>query len=429
MKVEVGEISSVRHTLTIEVPEEDVKKEFARAYTDLRKKVRIPGFRPGKAPHSLLEKRYADAVAEDVVLKLVPEYSRRAVKESGMTPIMVEFPSIDHKSLQADRAFSFTTTIETKPRFKMNDIVGIPLSKETRTVTTEDEDKALDTLRHRQAALHEVTEERETGEGDFVSVDIRGFVGGKPVDVLTQNGVLIHLGSKSVYMGVELDPQLTARRKGDAIDVTGVYPKDPSHSDLSGKPVSLVIHVRELKTAVLPELDDEFATDLGLTSLEELKHKVREGLESQLKSDTEKLHKDQLIKHLVNTHTFDVPPSLLKEEVALAMQHIEHDHGGANDDEQQNKQQSLRDNIQKTAMVQVKARLILDAIAKEQSFTLSDNEIEAEYKSIAVQMKLSVAEVKRKVYAGGERGVERLKDRLLHQKAIQHVYTHAQIQD
>ncbi len=433
MKVEVGEISSVRRTLTIEVSEEDVKKEFARAYTDLRKRVRVPGFRPGKAPHSLLERKYADVVAEDVVLKLVPDYSRRAVKESGMSPIMVEFPSIDHKSIHTDKAFSFTTTIEIKPNFKMNDINGIPLSKETRKITAEDEEKALDALRHRQATLHEVTEERETVEGDFVSVDISGFVGGRPIEALTQTGVLVHLGSKSSYMGVELDAQLTAQRKGDTIDVTGTYPKDSSHSDLSGKPVALAIHVRAVKASVLPELDDEFATDLGLTSLGELKQKVREGLEVQLKRDTEKLYKDQLVKHLVDTHTFDIPPSLLQEEMALAMQHVEHDHqhehGDDDGSEKQDKLRTLRANIQETAMAQVKARLILDAIAKEQGFTLSDDEIETEYRSLAEQMKLSVAEVKRKVHAGGDRGVERLKARLLHLKAIQHVYDNAHIQD
>ena len=442
MKVDVGEISSVRRTLTIEIPEDDVKKEFARAYTDLRKRVRIPGFRPGKAPRALLERRYAHAVAEDVVQKLVPDYSSRAVKEAGMNPIMVEFPSIDHTSIHTDKAFSFTTTVEIEPIFEVKDVTGIPLRKETRTITAEDEEKALNALRHRQAELHTVTEDRETIEGDFVSVDIRGFVNGRPVDALTQTGVLLHLGSKSSYMGAELDPQLIARRKGDAIDLTDTYPKDSSRHDLSGKPVVLSLHVREVKIAVLPELDDELATDLGLTSLEELKKKVREGLESQLQRDTEKLYKDQLIKHLVDTHTFDIPPSLLQEEVTLAMQHIEHehhrDHGAANeahhhtdDDnpEQQEKLQTMRASIQDTATTQVKAKMILDTIAKEQGFTLSDDEIETEYKHLAEQMKISLAEVKRKVYAGGDRGVQRLKARLLQRKAIQHVCTHAHIQD
>ncbi len=444
MKVEVGEVSSVRRTLTIEVSEEDVKKEFSRAYTDLRKRVQFPGFRPGKAPRSLLERRYAKTVAEDVVLKLVPDYSRRAVKEAGLDPINVEFPSIDHTSIRTDKAFSFTTTIEIEPRFEIQDITGIVLKKETRAVTADDEEKALDTLRQRQAELHAVTEERETAEGDFVSVDIQGFVGGRPIEDLTQTGVLVHLGSKSSYMGAELDSQLIARRKGDAIDVTGTYPKDPSRSTLSGKPVMLAMHIREVKTAVLPELDDEFATDLGLTSLDELKKKVREGLESQLQRDTEKLYKDQLMKHLVDVHTFDIPPSLLQEEMALAMQHFEHDHQHDHEEadavhahqqtvepspEQQEKLQTLQSNIGTAATMQVKARLILDAIAKEQGFTLSDDEIDAEYKRLAEQMKISLAEVKRKIYAGGDRGVQRLKARLLHQKVLQHVYTNANIQD
>ena len=201
MKVEDGEISSVKRTLAIEIPEEDVKKEFARAYTDLRKRIRVPGFRPGKAPLALLERQYADAVREDVVLKLVPDYSRRAVKETGINPIVVEFPSIDHKSVQTDKAFSFTIIVEIEPRFEVRDVTGIPLKRETRIVTAEDEAKALERLRHHQAELHALTEDRETTEGDFVSVDIRGFVGGKPIEGLTQIGVLVHLGSKSFVHG------------------------------------------------------------------------------------------------------------------------------------------------------------------------------------------------------------------------------------
>ena len=443
MKVEVGELSSVTRTLTIEIPEEDVKKEFTRAYNDLRKRVKVAGFRPGKAPRSLLEMRYADVAAEDVVMKLVPDYSRRALKDAGLNPIRVEFPSVDHKKIPANKAFSFTTTVEIEPSFEVHDIAGIPLTKETRTITEDDETKALDNIRHRQAELHAVMEERETVEGDFVSVDIRGFVGGRSIEALTQNGVLIHLGSKSSYLGVELDPQLTTRRKGDVVDVNGRYPKDRSRADLSGKPVALSLQIREVKTAVLPELDDEFATDLGLTSLEELKKKIREGLEAKLQHDTEKLYKDKLVKHLVDTHMFDVPPSLLREEMELAIEHMkhdhQHDHGSTNaqhlhehaDDDpgNQDKMQALQANIQETATTQVKARLILDAIAKEQGFTISDPEMEAEYTLLAEQMKISLAEVKRKVYAGGDSGVQRLKARLLHQKALQHVYTHANIQD
>ena len=440
MKVEDGEISSVKRTLAIEIPEEDVKKEFARAYTDLRKRIRVPGFRPGKAPLALLERQYADAVREDVVLKLVPDYSRRAVKETGINPIVVEFPSIDHKSVQTDKAFSFTIIVEIEPRFEVRDVTGIPLKRETRTVTAEDEAKALERLRHHQAELHALTEDRETTEGDFVSVDIRGFVGGKPIEGLTQIGVLVHLGSKSSYMGTELDPHLITRRNGDIVNVTGTYPRDSLRSDLSCKPVALSMHIRDVKTAVLPDLDDEFATDLGLNSLDELKAKVREGLESQLNRDMEKQYKGQLVKHLVEAHAFDIPPSLLKEEMALALQHIQHDHGQTDtgqtqehtdhdNPEQQEKLQALQANIQETANTQVKARLILDAIAKQQGFTLSNAEVEKEYGRLAEQMKVSISEVKRKLYAGGDRGVQRLKARLLHQKSLQHVYENANIHD
>ncbi len=444
MKVEVSEISSVKRTLTIEVPEEDVKKEFSRAYTDLRKRIKVPGFRPGKAPLSLLHNRYADVIREDVVMKLVPDYSRRAVKEVGIKPIVVEYPPVDHMSIKKDEAFSFTATVEVEPTFEVKDVSGIPIKKEIRVVTDEDEEKALDGLRRRQAELHAITEDRDTGEDDFVSVDIKGFIGQKPVADLTQNSVLIHIGSKSSYMGTELDSHLVGKQKGDIVDVTGTFPKDKSYPSFSNKPVELSIKILEVKTAVLPDLDDEFATDLGLESLDELKVKVRESLESQLNKDKEKQYKDQILKHLVETHAFDIPPSLLKEEMALALQHVQHDHshhessGKAHSEkssesdstEQQEQLRTLQTNIQETATAQVKARFILDAIAKKEGFTLSDDEIETEYGRLADQMKISISEVKKKVHeVGDNKGVDRLKGRLLHQKSLQHVYDNANIHD
>ena len=243
---------------------------------------------------------------------------------------------------------------------------------------------------------------------------------------------------------MSLDHHLTTRRKGDVVDVAGTYPNDPPQTDMSGKPLALSIHIREIKKAILPDLNDELASSLGVASLDELRVKVREGLEAQLQRDTEKLYKDQLITHLVDTHTFDIPPSLLQEEMALAMQHIEHDHHSdhgnaygeargpdktdqAGDDPEGREQ--FRTGVQEVAARQVKARLILNAIAKEQGLTISEDEVESEYTRLAEQMKISAADVKRKVCAGGDRAVQRLKSRLLHRKAIHYVYTHACIQD
>ena len=441
----MSEVSSVERALTVEIPEEDVKKEFMRAYADLRKRIHVPGFRLGKAPRSLLERRYAGVVAEDVALKLIPDYSRRAVKEAGITPITVVLPSIDYASIAQDKAFSFTTTVEVEPEITVRGATGIPLRKQTLTVTTEDEEKALDSLRYRQAELHTVAEDRDTIEGDFVSVDIQAFVDKRLVDTLTKTAALLRIGSKSSYVGVSLDHHLTTRRKGDVVDVAGIYPDDPPRTDMSGKPLTLSIHIREIKKAILPDLNDELASGLGVTSLDELRVKVREGLEAQLQRDTETLYKDQLIAHLVDTHTFDIPPSLLQEEMALAMQHIEHDHRSDHGDDgydeargpdgtdqagdDPKRREKLRTGIQEVAARQVKARLILNAIAKEQGLTFSEDEVESEYTRLAEQMKISVADMKRKVCAGGDRAVQRLKSRLLHRKAIHYVYTHACIQD
>lgn len=161
MKLEMTELGPVKRSLKIEVPEEAVKSEFQKVYAQLRRQAKIPGFRPGKAPIALLEKRYADLVEQDVVQRLVPDYYQRAVKEAGVVPILVDIPPLERMKVKSNSPFTFTATVEIKPTIQLGDYRPpnpISLKRDARTVTDDQVEKALQSLREQHAELDVVPE-------------------------------------------------------------------------------------------------------------------------------------------------------------------------------------------------------------------------------------------------------------------------------
>ena len=181
MKMEMTELGPMKRALKIEVPAQEVTQRFSRAYTELNRQVRIPGFRPGKAPLGLLEKRYAKEVEEDVIRSIVPDFYDRAVREAGISPVLVEIPPLERVKIKKDEPFTFTATVEIKPTIELRDYKApnpISLKPDKRTVTDEQVDRALEVLREQQAKLEAAPAGTALGDGDFAVVDLEGFLDG-----------------------------------------------------------------------------------------------------------------------------------------------------------------------------------------------------------------------------------------------------------
>ena len=177
MKMEMTELGPMKRALKIEVPAQEVTQRFSRAYTELNRQVRIPGFRPGKAPLGLLEKRYAKEVEEDVIRSIVPDFYDRAVREAGISPVLVEIPPLERVKIKKDEPFTFTATVEIKPTIELRDYKApnpISLKPDKRTVTDEQVDRALEVLREQQARLEAAPAGTVLGDGDFAVVDLEG---------------------------------------------------------------------------------------------------------------------------------------------------------------------------------------------------------------------------------------------------------------
>jgi len=437
MKLEVTELGPSKRALRIEVPEDEVNRQFDQAYLDLNRQVRIPGFRPGKAPLALLEKRYAKAVEEELVRKLIPDYYDRAVRQAGIVPVVVDVPPLERVKIKKNAPFAFTATVEIKPKIELRDYKApnpISLKPDKRTVTDEQVTQALEALREQQAQLTAAPPGTALAEGDYAVLDVEGFVDGVPLEGAKKEGQLHKAGSKTPVLGLEIDTHITGKREGESVELSQPYPASHPDARLAGKTAVFRVTVKGVKRKQLPALDDEFAKDCGAyTSLEELKGKLRSEMEAALKRSIEESYKDQVLTRLVEMHHFDIPETLVERELtAMVRQRLEaRARQAKRGDEAAIRQEDvarLRDELKPDATRRVKVGLILEAIAEKEGLRVEEADVAAELERLARRLKLSAEDVKRMVEAGGPDLRDELLGRVLADKSLDCVYRHAVIQ-
>ena len=437
MKMEVTELGPMKRALKIEVPADEVTQQFSRAYLELNRQVQIPGFRPGKAPLAILEKRYAKTVEEDVIRKLVPDFYGRAIKQAGISPVVVDIPPLDRVKIKRDSPFTFTATVEIKPTIELRDYKSpnpISLQADKRTVAEDQVDRALEVLREQQARLDAAPPGEALAEGDYAIVDLEGFLDGVPLEGTKKEGQLHKVGSKAALLGIEIDAHLIGRQEGDVAEIPQTYPVSHPDQRVAGKTVSFHLIVKGIKQKKLSTLDDEFAKDCGpYTSLHELRDKLRGQMEKALKKDIEDSYKDTLLKRLIDTHHFDLPDTLVERELStIVRQKLQARQRGkvtdslpAPDAEELKK---IREEHRQEANRRVKAGLILEAIAEKEGLSVSQDDLNNEVTRLATELRVPMADLVKMIQAGGQDSVDELRARILADKALDVVYRQAVIQ-
>ncbi len=439
MKLEVTELGPVKRALKIEVPEEDVRREFERAYAALNRQVQVPGFRPGKAPLALLEKRYAKAVEEDVIRRLVPDYYDRAIRQAGLSPVVVEVPPLERVKIRKDAPLSFTATVEIKPKIELRDYRPpnpISLKPDKRTVTEEQVAQVLDRLREQHAPLGAAPAGTVLADGLYAVLDVEGFLDLAPLEGTKKEGQLHKVGSKVPILGIEVDGHLVGKKEGELVEIPQPYPATHPDPRLAGKTVTFRVKVAGIKQKQLPPLDDEFAKDCGPhASLAELKEKIQAEMERALKRDIEEGYKDQVLKRLADTHHFDLPETLLERELlAMLRQSLEarrrQNPGAAALEDPAMRQEEvkrMKEEYLPEAKRRVKIGLILEAIAEKEGLHVDEEDVAAEIAKLAAALRMAPEEVRRLVDAN-EDSRDELRGRILADKALDFAYRHAVIQ-
>lgn len=421
MKVQVDEITPVKKSLTIEIPEEVVSKAFTEAYSELNRRIRMPGFRPGKVPVSLLEKKYGPSVADDILRKLVPDYYQKAVEETGIFP--VEFPTFDKIEAKKGAPLSFTATIEVKPLITLSDYKGMVLPQGEDIVVAEaDVDKVLARHQEQHGQLEVCPDMHEIASMDFAILHFEGSLAGKPVKDGKQEGYMVHVGSNT--FPAPFESELIGKKKGDVFDLSVPYPEDFQNKTVAGKQVDFHIEVQEVKKKVVPALDDEFAQDLGHETLDELKQKTREDLLNEAKAKQEQGQKKALVDQLIKSTPFEVPSALVARELSGILGSFPDQNALGENSE---KKDAFMRELEPLARHRVAETLILNEIAAKEAIEVGDEEIEQEMEAIAQRRGITLKEVKRAFYQK-EGALDGLRIQIQEHKALELVYSQARFE-
>ncbi len=380
--VETTETSPIQRTLRVEVEAKRVRKAFDHAYRDLAKQARVRGFRPGKAPRSVLEKMYGSSVAEDLEERLVQETLPQAIEQSGVEP--VSEPQVDAPVPEPGSAFVYTAILEVKPQVELPELAGLPGQRPVVELGDEDVEAELTSLRERRARFEDEPEGTAAGEGSFVTLDYLGRIDGEPFEGGAAQGASVEIGAGRMIPGFE--EQLIGLAAGQEGTVDVGFPDDYQAEDVAGKQASFEVKVTQVRRRVLPELDDAFAKELDeeLAGIDALREKLRADLtETKEREAKEALHRS-LIDALIERTEFEVPPGMIErrlqqqlkrahDQLAQAMPH----------EELHARLREWSESWRPEAEREVREHLLLEAIATQQEIEISDAELDEHLESLA----------------------------------------------
>jgi len=372
--------ASCRRELELEIPAEEISKASEKVAKEFAKMARVPGFRPGKAPISLIKRRFAEDIKSEVLQNLVPETVEKAVAEQKLSP--VSQPQVDKLEFNEGQPVKFRASFDVLPEFTLANYKNLEIEMPEMTLTEEDVAKALAEMQQRAAAFTPV-EGRAVQNDDFVQVKLNGTPegGGEP---LQAESVLCHVGAEETME--PFNENLRGANVGDHKDFDVNYPADYPDAKLAGKLFHYSVDVLGIKTKKLPELNDEFAKDVSdATSLEELKTKIRESLEHERDHRHKDLQREKVIGELVKLHDFPVPETLVEHQMDVRLERVVRSLAQQGVDPRAVNVDwvSLRRRQEERAKDDVKAELVIDRIATEEKIEVTEEELDHEIEHMA----------------------------------------------
>lgn len=426
MKVQVEEISPIKKKLTVEVEADQTKMEWESVAKTFNKKAKLKGFRPGKIPVTVLAKFYGPQIEEETVSRIINRSYPEALKETGVMP--VDLPKLDYPAVDKEAPFIYQATIEIKPEIPISEYKGLELKKTLVRITDEDVEKRLEAIRMSHGELVAVQEERPLKKGDFAVIDYQSFLDGKEMPGGAAQNYDLEVGAD--YFNPEFEKELVDMQKGEDREFDIVFPEDFGNTALAGKTVHYKVHLQAIKERHLPEMDDSFVRNLGneLSSLEDLRKKIREDLEKEENRKGDLKLKEDLVDSLLSKTDFEVPEALINREIQQMMMRIEQDlsRQGLSWEKAGLEPARLMERFRPPAQKMARKKLILEKIAQLESLSVSQEEIEAELGRIAANVNQSVNLV-REIYNKNNL-LPDMSQQLLEEKTLNFLQEHATIQ-
>lgn len=430
IRVDLTDISSVEKKLKVEVPAEDTSREFERIARDFKKQARLPGFRPGKAPLGLIKRRFSNDIRSEVIQKLLPESYEQAVQEAAVKPLGQ--PDLENIECEEGKPLIYEAKVEITPEISLPEYRGLEVEVPEEPVSDEDVQERLEALREENATLQSV-EDRPVAEGDFVTIDLKGEYlltdeeeHQHQHDPINEEDVEVHVGDEHTHSA--FNENLPGMNIGEEKTFEVEYGEDYPEKRLAGHKVRFQVEVTDIKQRVLPELNDEFARDLGEhDSLESLKEELRSELEDRRTRERDNLTQQKIVERLSELTKFDVPKVLINERVDERLRDFAYNiaYQGVDPSRANIDWQKIREGMKPEAEEDVRAQLILAEIGRQEGLEVASEEIDEEIGRIASGTDQPEEKV-RQYFLQDER-MEGLKDQVLRRKALKLVVEHARV--
>ncbi|OEU49759.1 MAG: trigger factor [Desulfobacterales bacterium C00003060] len=420
MKVDVEDVTTLKKILHIEIPKADVHRELDKAYTTLKKNVRIKGFRPGKVPRSILEQRFKKDVHAEVFGQLIQESYVEALRETEFVPLGE--PIVDSPELEADQPYHYSATIEVRPFIQDLNLGSLRLKKNVYRVADDEVETQLKVLQKNQAKLRTIEEDRPVEKGDFVLIDYEGFKDGKPFAPAgkTEN-FLVEVDSGRILE--DFDQQLLGMRPKTTKEFLMHFPDHYFNKDLSGLDITFTVMLKEIREELLPEIDDEFAKSLGKhETITELKQAIRKELERSYEARSEQELRHDIINKLLEQATIELPEVLINHELSAVVNEAKEavSHRGLSLEETGQTEETLSENYRPLAERRVREYLLLEKVIDQEGLTATDEILEQAYNEMAENMHQPVNTIKQ-FHENNKEAYEVFKQRVLEKEAIKSI--------
>ena len=394
MQINVEDVSALTKKMTITLPEAQVAQELESAYRKLNSEVSLKGFRKGKVPRQVLEKNYRPKVEYDLAEKLIQDTYFDALEKSKIDAVV--HPDIRERKFAENGTFVYTAEVDVRPQFELGEYKGLEIEQVALEVTDEEISQELETLRKQMAPLQSV-EGRVIEKGHLAVVDFQGYHDGKAIKQVVGENYSVDVGSGQY--GKEFEENLLGLKKGEEAVQEIDFPANFANPILAGKKVEFKINVKDVKERVLPALDDEFAKEVGeeFATLEALKTHIREK-KLQAKKDAQRGDlTDKLMKALIETHDFEIPPRLVAYEIEAMIKELESnlERQGVTLETAGFNRDTLVEQYKLSAQARVKGDFLLKKVAEKEGLKLENADIDKGFKRISEQYNMPISEVKK----------------------------------
>jgi trigger factor len=418
--------SSTKREIEVEIPVAEVNRQTDSLIQKYQKVARIPGFRRGHVPASIIRQRFSEEIKTDMVEALIPRFFRQEAERLSLHP--VSQPRVTDMHLHDGEPLRFKAAFEVLPEIKLQGYKELRADKPEIVVSEEDVEKAIADLRERQASFNPV-EGRALADGDFAQVSLDGHPQDKAGEAKSDEGQPVHMDEVLVEIAggntmPEFTEHLRGANPGDERTFDVSYPEDTQDKRLAGKTFNYSVKVQSIKQKSLPELNDEFAKGLGeFQTMDDVRKAIRENIEAERNHEAQHAAKEKLVAELIQRNDFEVPESMVEQQIDIRLERGLRALAAQGLTAEQMKKMDLnrlRVGQRDQAVHDVKAALLLERVAEEENLQVSDEELNQELESLARQSKQTSEAVRARLTPDG--GLDRIRTRIRNEKTLEFLY-------